>query len=65
MKIHDTQTTLNEVMEKIDFMTSMYLTGGVKVAPINMNTIFMSFRDVKMSLDALEIMAMSNPAGKT
>ena len=64
MKVHNTQIVLNEIVEKLDFMTSMYLTGGVRVAPINKDTIFNSFKDVRMSLDALEIMAMSNPEGK-
>ena len=64
MKIHATEATLNAILERIDFMTSMYLPGGMKVAPINQATIFNSFRDVRMSLDALEIMSTSNPAGK-
>ena len=64
MKIHNTQITLNEIVEKLDFMTSMYLTGGVRIAPINKDTIFNSFREVRMSLDALEIMATGNPTGK-
>ena len=64
MKIHDTQITLNDIQTQIDFMASMYLTGGVKVAPIHLDTIFQSFKEVRFALDTLEAIALSNPNGK-
>lgn len=62
--MHDTQKTLAEVAEKLEFMTSMYLTGGVNIAPTNPNTIFDSFRQVRLALDRLESFTKDYPAGK-
>ena len=61
---HDTQKILKEIYNDINFISSMYLTGGVSIKAINQETIFQSFRDVRIALDILEKRVLECPKGK-
>lgn len=62
--IHNPKEVLKDVYEKVAFINSMYLTGGISIAPVNIETFGQQIRLLKLELDTLECRVNELPQGK-